>query len=373
VQVALLQQLAQDHAGAADVVHVARQVFATGLEVGDQRGAREHGGHVVEVEGWMPASCAMAGMCSAALVEPPVAETTAQAFSSAWRVTMSRGSGASPMTAAIKRLARFAQQRRALAEHGRHHAGADRRQAQRLADHAHGVGGELARAGARRGQAGARHGVEFIQRRVAGEHPADGLVGVDHVEVGTVRPRALAGQGRAAVHEHAGHIAAHHAHHQAGQVFVAGAHAEDAVPLVAAHRGLHTVGNQLAGDQREAHARVRHGQPVAHRHHRAFVRRAAGGVDAGLGVLGLLAQVQVAGAHLAAGVEHADVGTGDVFVVLPQRVQEAAGAGAQRAIVDRGRTETAGLGGAGHAGVRAGGRWVSTRCPWTPVQQSRHA
>jgi hypothetical protein len=52
----------------------------------------------------MPASCAMAGMCSAALVEPPVAETTAQAFSSAWRVTMSRGSGASPMTAAINAL-----------------------------------------------------------------------------------------------------------------------------------------------------------------------------------------------------------------------------------------------------------------------------
>ena len=31
----------------------------------------------------MPASCAMAGRCSAAFVDPPVAETTAQAFSSA--------------------------------------------------------------------------------------------------------------------------------------------------------------------------------------------------------------------------------------------------------------------------------------------------
>jgi hypothetical protein len=39
------------------------------------------------------------------LVEPPVADTTAQAFSSACRVTMSRGSGASPITAAISCLA----------------------------------------------------------------------------------------------------------------------------------------------------------------------------------------------------------------------------------------------------------------------------
>src|SRR3954447_23002320 len=39
----------------------------------------------------MPHSCAIAGRCSAALVEPPDAATTAAAFSSALRVTMSRG------------------------------------------------------------------------------------------------------------------------------------------------------------------------------------------------------------------------------------------------------------------------------------------
>ncbi|MCY1532702.1 hypothetical protein D9M68_679870 [compost metagenome] len=41
----------------------------------------------------MPASCAMAGMCSMALVDPPVAATAAQAFSRLLRVTRSRGSG----------------------------------------------------------------------------------------------------------------------------------------------------------------------------------------------------------------------------------------------------------------------------------------
>jgi hypothetical protein len=38
----------------------------------------------------IPASCAIAGRCSAALVEPPVQATTRAAFSSAFRVTMSR-------------------------------------------------------------------------------------------------------------------------------------------------------------------------------------------------------------------------------------------------------------------------------------------
>jgi hypothetical protein len=39
----------------------------------------------------IPHSCAIAGKCSAALVEPPDAATTAAAFSNALRVTMSRG------------------------------------------------------------------------------------------------------------------------------------------------------------------------------------------------------------------------------------------------------------------------------------------
>ena len=137
-----------------------------------------------------------------------------------------------------------------------------------------------------------------------------------------VGSRHLPRQRRAAMHEHAGHVAADHAHHQARQVLVAGADTEDAIPLVAAHRGFHAVGNQLARDERKAHARMRHGQPVAHRHHRAFVRRAAARVDAHLGVLRLVLQVEVAGAHLAPGMKHADVRARDVVVVLPQRVQE---------------------------------------------------
>ena len=41
----------------------------------------------------MPASLAIAGKCSAALAEPPVAATIAAPFSSARRVTIARGNG----------------------------------------------------------------------------------------------------------------------------------------------------------------------------------------------------------------------------------------------------------------------------------------
>ena len=47
--------------------------------------------HTSSMVNSIPASCAMAGKCSAALVEPPVAPTVTAAFSSALRVTMSRG------------------------------------------------------------------------------------------------------------------------------------------------------------------------------------------------------------------------------------------------------------------------------------------
>ena len=97
----------------------------------------------------MPASCAIAGRCSAALVEPPVAETTVAAFSSAFSVTMSRGrmflgdqlhdlfAGGE-----IEAVAHLVGRRRA--------AGIGQRQPDRLGDGGHGVGGELGAAGAGR-------------------------------------------------------------------------------------------------------------------------------------------------------------------------------------------------------------------------------
>ena len=341
MQVAALEQLVQHHGRAAHVVHVACQVLTAGAQVGNQGGAGKDLGHIVQMEldaGFVRNGRNVQRGVGGAAGGRDHGTGVLQGFA---RHDVARERRIAHH-GFHQLLAGAAQQRCAFAEDGGHHAGADRRQAQRFRHHAHGVGGELAGTGAGGGQAGAADGVQLIVRGFTGQHLANGLVGVDHIEVAPVDAGCLPGQGRAAVHKHAGHIAAHHAHHQTGQVLVAGADAEDAVPLVAAHRGLHAVGNQFARNEREAHAGMRHGQAIRHRDHRALVRCAAGGVDAGLGVLRLFAQIQVARAHLATGVEDADVGPRNVLFVLAQRVQKAARGGADGAFDERGGAEFAG-------------------------------
>src|SRR5262245_48431592 len=83
---AALDQRAQNDRGAADLVHIPGRETAARSQIGDQRRPRKDMRDIV-------ASRAIAGMCKAAFVEPPVAATTAQAFSIAFHVTMSRGNG----------------------------------------------------------------------------------------------------------------------------------------------------------------------------------------------------------------------------------------------------------------------------------------
>ena len=141
------------------------------------------------------------------------------------------------------------------------------------------------------------------------------------------------------MHKHAGHIAAHHGHHQAGQVFVAGANGKNSIPLVTTHRGFHAVSNQFTRNQRKAHARMGHGQTVADRDHRALMRHATTGINAGFGVLGLIAQIHVARAHLPAGMKHADVRAGNLFLILAQTMEKTARTGAQSAAMHGGRAK----------------------------------
>ena len=117
----------------------------------------------------MPASCAMAGRCSAALVEPPVAATTMAAFSNALRVTMSRGrmpSARSRITAlaALDGIGVAALVRRGRAGRAR------QRETDRLRHAGHGVGRELAAAGA---GAGAGDALELVQLFVTSSCPAE--------------------------------------------------------------------------------------------------------------------------------------------------------------------------------------------------------
>jgi hypothetical protein len=97
---AAAEQFAQHYRGAANLVDVTSEIFAPGLQVADQRSATEDDGDVVYVER-DAGLVGDGGICRTALVEPPVAATTAQAFSSAFRVAMSRGRGAPRNTASV--------------------------------------------------------------------------------------------------------------------------------------------------------------------------------------------------------------------------------------------------------------------------------
>ena len=109
----------------------------------------------------------MAGRCSAALVEPPVAATTAAAFSSALRVTMSRGRILSAIRSMTFSPAAMQKRSQNLVRRGR--AGRiGQRQADGLGHRGHGVGGELRAASAGRG---ACHLLELIE--IVGTHLAD--------------------------------------------------------------------------------------------------------------------------------------------------------------------------------------------------------
>ena len=110
----------------------------------------------------MPASCAIAGMCSAALVEPPVAATAAQAFSSALaRDEVARQRPAVCETISHHAPAGAARQREPLGVDRGQHRRAGQREAERLGDHRHRVGGELAGARAERRRAGVPELVEL--------------------------------------------------------------------------------------------------------------------------------------------------------------------------------------------------------------------
>ena len=147
----------------------------------------------------MPHSWAMAGRCRPPLVEPPVAATTTAAFSNALRVQMSRGRMLL-LDQPHHRLARGLGVVVAVEVGRRQGRGQRQGQADRLGDAGHGVGGELAAAGAV-----ARTGVllqvaEVLQAHLAGRVLADAF---EHVLHGDVAALPAAGQDRAAVEEDA--------------------------------------------------------------------------------------------------------------------------------------------------------------------------
>jgi hypothetical protein len=225
-----------------------------------------------------------------------------------------------------------ARQRMALAVDRRHGRRPEEGQAQRLGHHAHGVGGELARARAHGHGAAALDGVQLLQRDGAGLVAAHALDGAQHgllLAVGR-----LPWQHGAAVDEDRGHVQPHHGHQRAGQRLVAAAEADQGVVGVAAHGDFHAVGDELARDQAHAHAVVVHRRAVGHRdgvhHHRhaaAFGHAQARAVDLGPERLGT-------GRVVAGGADEGDHGLAQVLVVETGGAQEGAVRGAGHAFGD---------------------------------------
>ena len=210
---------------------------------------------------------------------------------------------------------------RALGIDAGDHRHVGHRQPHRLRHHRHGVGGELAGAGADRRQAGP---LDAFKRRLvdlAGHEAADGLVGIEHGEGFALEP---AGQRAAAIDEDRRHVAADHAHHHAGQRLVAAAETDQGVVGEAVDHGLDRIGDQFAREQRELHALVVHADAVGNGNGGEFARRAAGFRDSRLGGVDLKIVGHVAGRLLALHADHADHRLGERRIVEPHRAHEGA-------------------------------------------------
>ena len=250
----------------------------------------------------MPASCAIAGRCSAALVEPPVAATTAAAFSK----RLARHDVARPDAAAqqVHHRLRPTPRHRRRGVHRRRRSGrARQRQADRLRDAGHGVGGELPGAGAGRRQpwhSSSCSSSSLILPALCRPTPSKTSTMV------TSRPWKRPGRIEPPYMKTAGHVEAQHRHHHAGQRLVAAGEADQRVVAMAAHGELDRIGDDLARDQRGLHALMAHRDAVGDGDGGEFARRAAGCRDALLGRLGLARQRDVAGRRLVPGGDDAD-------------------------------------------------------------------
>ena len=167
--------------------------------------------------------------------------------------------------------------------------------ANRLGDTGHGVGRELAAAGAGTGTGDRLELFKLAGAQVAGLMLADGL---EHVLNGDVLAIKATWQDRAAIKKHRRHVETYHRHHHPRQRLVTARQTDKRVIAMAAHRQFDRVGNRLAAGQRGSHALMAHRDAVGDGDGGEFARRAVGLFDAHLGGLCLTVERDVAGRRL---------------------------------------------------------------------------
>ncbi len=202
--------------------------------------------------------------------------------------------------------------------------------AEELAGHGHGVGGELAAAGSGAGAGGGFEGFELRVGDLAGGVRAHAFEDLEDGDLfdGAVGLRELAGGDGAAVEHEAGDVEAAEGHDGGGHVLVAAGDADEAVEGVATGDEFDGVGDDFAGDQRGLHAFGAHGDAVGDGDGVELHGSAAGFANALLDGLGDLAEMKVAGADLGPGIGDADDGLVQVFFAEAYAAQVGAGCGA---------------------------------------------
>src|SRR5579864_833485 len=204
-----------------------------------------------------------------------------------------------------------------------------RSDAEKFADQGHGVGGELAAAGACSRARGALEGFELgIGHRSASVHP-DAFVDVLNGDGVTLEG---AGSDRAAVKNQAGNVEASEGHDAAGNSLVAANQNDERIEKISARYQLDGVGNDFAAHQGHAHAFSAHGDAVGDGYGVEFEGSSAGGADAFFYVFSELAEMVIAGADFDPGVGDANERLGEVVVAEAASAKHGARAGAVGAV-----------------------------------------
>ncbi|GAD53673.1 hypothetical protein MBEHAL_2433 [Halarchaeum acidiphilum MH1-52-1] len=301
VEVAALEEAADDDWDAPDVVEVLHDARATGLEVRDLRRALAD---LVELlDGELNARLrgeredvqdAVRGPAERDLHGDGVLEGLLREDVARAAVVLDGVEGDLPgLPGDFEALL-------ALGERGR---GAEGRETERLADGGHRVRGEHPTTGARAGTGLVLHLDEFLLGHVAGRDAADALEDVLHRYLAAL---VVAGHDRPAVEEHRGKVGADGGHHHAGEVLVAAADGDERVHALGEGNEFDGVRDHLARDERGLHALRPHRDGVADGDGAELDGHAALLVDADGRGLGDVVEVDVAGRDVRGGVRDAD-------------------------------------------------------------------
>ncbi len=202
---------------------------------------------------------------------------------------------------------------------------------QRLGQAVHRVGSEHACAGATTGASCSLQPIQFGLVHLA---PRDRTH--SHEDVGEVHCPTIhaASQHWSAADDDCRQVEPGGRHQHAGDDLVAVEDKHQGIEGVSLSDDFHRIGNELPAGQGVSHARMVHGQPIAHTDSATFKRSAAGHANTGLDSIGDLAQPNVTGDRFAIGVDHTDERLAHLPVGTAQRPQQRAVRCSLRASLD---------------------------------------